>query len=295
MTPYQRKIVQGFMQLGISGVVASASVYFAAWDKLLEQLGVDNLPVKIIAGLLIMLAWMTAFYYLWWLRQSDGLSESDAVYIRVAALRAMDRHLRALVRLDSRVFYVGRPEDNAIRKLLQERQHVLVLGEPLAGKSRTALEAVVASIDPKVYVMYFTNAEKLTQDLIGKLVVPGSLWNPWRLPEVLLFIDDLAQFATKPFRDLLSYFASRLHTFGCLPRVVLATTKRRFTANNGSLTRSQTKSHLVHLRRNSQTSFTSGDGVNRASRFPTIGPARLYSGGMQCSAPIADCQSITDG
>ena len=130
------------------------------------------------------------------------LSETFGLCIQVADLKSPNSALALALHLgDYRPFYLLRDEDRLARKYLQEHSGVLIIGRPWAGKTRMALEVVLAAV-PDGVLLRFSGPQRLAN--LDALVIPSVLIDgKEKKPSLVLFFDDIDKFDGASFDDLI--------------------------------------------------------------------------------------------
>jgi tetratricopeptide (TPR) repeat protein len=144
-----------------------------------------------------------AIYWMFYLIERGAVEDLVGIYVPVKQLKNPRETLCDALRLSKyHSFYGRRSEDDQIQQSLKDNDGCLIVGRPLSGKTRAAIEAIVA-VKPNAYLMSFSSPGKLSQETIDKLTIP-SLFIWWRKPQLVLFFDDFDKFIGKPFQPLLT-------------------------------------------------------------------------------------------
>lgn len=159
--------------------------------------------------------------------QWQRLSVAFGLCMPVANLKSPPPKLALALHLgEYRPFYLVREEDAMARKHLQEQLGLLVIGRPLSGKTRMALEAMLAVV-PDGIVLRFSNPERLTK--LDALVIPlVSIDGKKEKPSLVVFFDDIDKFDGAPFDEVMDRLGpqvSKLYVVatcqsGAAPRVL---------------------------------------------------------------------------
>jgi tetratricopeptide (TPR) repeat protein len=177
MSPYARSILKF---LSITYVIGLAGGVYALYT---------NLPIPhpvywVVIGLLLVTS-VTYSYY----NAVGELRDLAGFYRAVGQLKRDAKNtfedLGVKTYLD---YYRVRSDDAATRGKLKEKRGVLVVGKPLSGKTRAAIEAINAT-RPNAFLLRF-DSESFTDERIDKVVIPCLLVF-LRKPEVVLFFDNI--------------------------------------------------------------------------------------------------------
>lgn len=176
MTPYARGI------LGILGVTSLVNLIGLLY-KFYTAPAIPR-PFYLIAVALLLVANVVYYYY-----AMGALKDLTGFYHAVSGLKDDGKKkFEALGVKEYLDYYRARSDDEAIREKLKEKSGVLVLGKPLSGKTRAAIEAIVAS-HPSAFLLRIA-PERFTIESIDKLVIP-CFFVFFRKPEVVLFFDNI--------------------------------------------------------------------------------------------------------
>ena len=134
--------------------------------------------------------------------QWQRLSVAFGLCMPVANLKSPSPKLALELYLgEYRPFYLAREEDAMARKHLQEKSGLLVIGRPLSGKTRMALEAMLAVV-PDGILLRFTGPQRLAK--LDALVIPRvSINGKKERPSLVVFFDDIDKFDGAPFDELI--------------------------------------------------------------------------------------------
>lgn len=133
-------------------------------------------------------------------------------------------------------FYLEREEDAMVRKHLQEQSGVLIIGRPLSGKTRMALEAILAVV-PDGILLRFSGPERLAK--LDALLIPHVLiGGKEEKPSLVVFFDDIDKFEGAPFDELIERLypqVSKLYVVatcrsGAAPRVLASASLKNLRA-----------------------------------------------------------------
>ena len=167
--------------------------------------------VGIVAGLLVAVliplirffhrreAKLKKYYEVRW-KKSSALRPMDLLSFRGEPRHGFDQH------------YHPRQQDRLIKQMLERGESVLVLGWPLAGKSRAVYQALVEAPDP--YDVIVPSVEDVDR---GDFLIPRRL-SFWRKP--VLVLDDLDKYVER--QD----FSYLFHRFVARDVVLVATCRK---------------------------------------------------------------------
>ncbi len=85
-------------------------------------------------------------------------------------------------------YYHSSKEDELIRTQLSKGKKVLIVGKPLSGKTRAALEAIKSVVSGKAYLLIPKNA---TSESMRNLRIPRTTCFLGSKPSIVIFLDDL--------------------------------------------------------------------------------------------------------
>jgi predicted acylesterase/phospholipase RssA len=129
------------------------------------------------------------------------LSLDFGLCIPIADLRAPPPPLVLALHLgEYRPFYLAREEDELARKRLQDHLGLFIVGRPLSGKTRMALEAMLA-IAPDAYLLRINSPQQLSK--LDALVIPRVLIGRKKeKPSFVVFLDDIEELDGAPLDEL---------------------------------------------------------------------------------------------
>lgn len=177
MTPYARKF---FQFLSIPFVLGFLGQAYGLYSKLpiAPELFWSAMALVIVASAAL------AYY-----RAVGELRDVCGLFMPVSRLRNSGAQgFETLGVKKYRPFYISRPGDEILKARILQKKGAVVAGRPLAGKTRAAVEAVIAAL-PLAHILRIAPAS-FERDDIEKLIIPCP-WVIFGKPTVVLFIDNL--------------------------------------------------------------------------------------------------------
>lgn len=177
MTPYTRSILK---LLGVSSIIGLVGGVYEFYTKL----PIPHPVYWIAAGGLLLVLNVAYYYY------AMGELRDLVGFYRPARRLKHDakKRFEALGVKTYLDYYRVRSDDDAIRNKLKKKRGVLVVGAPLSGKTRAAIEAIFDTV-PSAFLLRI-DQKRFTSKSIDKLVIP-CLLVLFRKPDVVLFFDNI--------------------------------------------------------------------------------------------------------